>query len=58
MEQILNWFLANGKIILDIIAYIIAASSLIVKLTPTPQDDTILAKIVDFLKKLSLYKEQ
>jgi hypothetical protein len=43
--------------VLSIIAYIIAIASVIVKLTPDPKDDTVLAKIVAVLKVLSLYKD-
>ena len=58
IEQIINWFMVYGKMILDVIAYLVLAASIIVKLTPTPNDDTVLAKIVELLKKLALYKEQ
>lgn len=58
MEQVINWFLAYGKMIIDAIAYLIVAASIIVKLTPSPKDDTVLAKIIEILKKLALYKEQ
>jgi len=34
-----------------VIAYIIAAASIVVKLTPTLKDDTILLKIVKFVSK-------
>jgi len=58
LEQIINWFLTYGKMILDVIAYVIAAASIIVKITSTPKDDSFLASVIDILKKLSLYKEQ
>jgi hypothetical protein len=58
IEQIINWFMVYGKMILDVIAYLVLAASIIVKLTPTPNDDTVLAKIIEVLKKLALYKEQ
>jgi hypothetical protein len=58
MEQIINWFLAYGKMVIDAIAYLVLAASIIVKLTPAPQDDTILAKVIDILKKLALYKTE
>jgi hypothetical protein len=57
LEQIINWFLAYGKMIIDAIAYLVLAASIIVKLTPNPEDDTALANIIDLLKKLALYKE-
>jgi hypothetical protein len=58
MDQIIAWFLANGKLFLDIIFYAIAIASIIVKWTKTPKDDTFLAWLINILKKLSLYKEQ
>jgi hypothetical protein len=58
LNLIINWFVQNWVNILSIISYVIAAASLIVKLTPTPDDDTALAKLIDILKKLALYKEQ
>lgn len=56
LTDIINWFTTNWTVILNVIAYIIAAASLIVKLTPTPKDDTWLAHVIDVLKKLALYK--
>jgi SepF-like predicted cell division protein (DUF552 family) len=57
LEQIINWFVQNWQGILNFIAYVIAAASVVVKLTPTPEDDTVLAKVIDVLRKLALYKE-
>jgi hypothetical protein len=37
--------------ITTVVAYIIAIASIIVKLTPTPKDDAVLAKIIAFLSK-------
>ena len=39
------------------IASAVTIASVIVKLTPTPKDDTVLAKIIDVLKKIGLYKK-
>lgn len=33
---------------------VVMVSRIIVRLTPTPKDDTVLARIVDFLKALGL----
>jgi len=35
----------------DIVAYIIAIASIVVKLTPTPNDDAALKQIIDFLSQ-------
>lgn len=39
------------KSILDVVAYLIAGASIIVKLTPTIKDNEILEKIVKFIGK-------
>jgi len=54
MDQIMeiySWFIANWDSIVKVIAYIIAGATVIVKLTPTLKDDTILKTIVKFLGK-------
>ena len=42
---------SNKESIISVIAYVIAIASIIVKFTPSPKDDTILAKIKEFLSK-------
>ena len=37
--------------ICNVIAYVIAIASIAVKITPTPKDDAILAKVVAFVSK-------
>jgi len=51
IKDIIAFIIANKKEIVDVVAYVIALSSIIVKLTPTPKDDAILAKIVGFIGK-------
>ena len=52
MNLIRLWELRNyANEIGAIIAYIIAAASVIVKLTPTLKDNTVLLKIVKFVSK-------
>jgi cytochrome b subunit of formate dehydrogenase len=58
MDQIVNWFLTNWQTILLIINTAVLLLHYIVKLTKTQADDNWLAKVIEFLKKLSLYKEQ
>ena len=50
----MNWIHANAKEILAIIGAVVTVASLIVKLTPTPKDDAVLAKIIRVLSALSL----
>ena len=54
MEQVIDWFIANGKMLLDAGAYLIAAASIIVKLTPTQKDNVWFGKIMKLLSKVSL----
>jgi len=48
---IVTWFQANWGNIASVIAYIIAAASIIVKLTPTLKDDTVLLNVIKFISK-------
>jgi len=48
---IVAWFQANWVNILNIITGTIAVASIIVKLTPTLNDDSILLAIIKFLSK-------
>lgn len=54
LSDIVAWFSANGASIVAALGAIIIAARLIVKLTPTPADDTFLEKVVDFLKHVGL----
>jgi len=49
--EIIAWFKGNIGNITEVIAYIIAAASIIVKLTPTVKDDNILKGIIKFIGK-------
>lgn len=51
----INWIQTNGKDILAIIGGVVTVASIIVKLTPTQQDDAVLAKIISILAALSLF---
>ena len=50
MEAI-NWVVANWATVLQLISYVIAIATIIVKLTPTLADDNILLPIVKFIGK-------
>lgn len=55
---IVDWVVINWGLILNIVTYVIAISSIIVKWTPTQKDDEILGKIINILKVLSLNKKK
>ena len=52
--QIWNWITSNWTEIVAAVGGIVLAARIIVKLTPTPKDDSILEKIVNFLKSVGL----
>ena len=56
--NIIDWISTNWKSILDIIAYGVALASVVVKLTPNTNDDTILKKVIDILNALALNPER
>ena len=53
--QIWNWITSSWTEIVAAIGAVVIAARVIVKLTPTPADDTVLEKIVNFLKTLGLH---
>ena len=54
----MDWLVNNWQTVLLIITSIVTLASIIVKLTPTPADDAILAKVINFLKVVGLYKKE
>lgn len=50
----MNWIQNHGSELLQIIGAVVSLATLIVKLTPTGKDDTVLAKIIRILSALSL----
>lgn len=52
--QIWNWITANWQEIVAAVGGVVLAARVIVKLTPTPADDSVLEKIVNFLKTVGL----
>lgn len=50
-ERDMDWIMNNWQDVLSIVAYIVFAASVVVKLTPNKLDDTIVAKL---LKLISL----
>lgn len=49
--MIIDWLLTNWSNILEIVAYIISAATIIVQLTPTLKDDAFLKKVIQFIGK-------
>lgn len=49
------WITEHWKDILAVIGGIVTVASIIVKLTPTQKDDTVLEKIIKILAALSLF---
>lgn len=50
----MEWIQTNGKDILAIIGGVVSVVSIIVKLTPTSQDDRLLGRVIKVLSALSL----
>lgn len=50
----MTWIQMHGQEILQLIGAVVSAATLVVKLTPTPKDDALLAKVVKVLSALSL----
>jgi hypothetical protein len=55
--ELIQWGIANYKDLLLIVTGLVTVCSIIVKLTPTPKDDALLAKIMPFVEKLALNKK-
>ena len=51
MMEVITWFQTNWTKITEVIAYVIAIASIIVKVTPTLKDDNVLLGVVKFLGK-------
>jgi len=54
----MNWITENFTNIMAVVGAVIVLARVIVKLTPTPADDTWLEKIVSFLKTLGLHLDK
>lgn len=51
-----NWIVTNWPYILSIFCGVVVVASVIVKLTPTTKDDSVLGKIIAFLDHFSIVK--
>lgn len=51
----MEWIVAHWKDVLAVIGGVVTVCSLIVKLTPTPKDDAVLAKIIKVLAAIGIF---
>lgn len=51
----MNWITENFTNIMAVVGAVIVLARVIVKITPTPADDSILEKVVSVLKTLGLH---
>ena len=49
--MIIEWILTNWGIVIELYLALIGVASIVVKLTPTLKDDTILKEIIKFVGK-------
>jgi len=54
----MNWITENFTNIMAVVGAVIVLARVIVKLTPTPVDDTWLEKIVSLLRTLGLHLDK
>ena len=50
----MKYIMEHSGELLEILGAVVAVATLVVKLTPTTKDDTVLAKIINILSALSL----
>lgn len=55
MNNIISWTTENFASIVAVAGAVVMLARVIVKLTPTPADDSILEKVVSFLKAIGLH---
>jgi DUF1009 family protein len=53
--QIVNWVTSNWEALIALAGGVVILARVIVKLTPTPADDSVLEKVVNFLKGVGLH---
>jgi len=51
----MSWIINNWQEVVNAMAGVMIVARIIVKLTPSPEDDSLLAKFVDVLKALGLH---
>ena len=55
MNNIIPWVTENFASIVAVLGAVVILARVIVKLTPTPTDDSVLEKIIAFLKTVGLH---
>jgi hypothetical protein len=50
MKEVIAWVVANKEAVVGIVASTLGLLALIAKLTPSPRDDSVIAKIMGWLK--------
>ena len=55
MNNIISWATENFGSIVAVLGAVVILARLIVKLTPTPADDSILEKVISVLRTLGLH---
>lgn len=54
MSELIKWCTAHWDEVLAVIGGIVALATMIVKLTPTQKDDSVLASVIKFLAAFSI----
>lgn len=55
MNSLVQFVISHGDDLINLLVCIVLGARIIVKLTPTPADDSLLEKFVGFLKHLGLH---
>ena len=55
MSTLIQFVISHGDDLINLLVCIVLGARIIVKLTPTPADDSLLEKFVGFLKHLGLH---
>ncbi|NBO26168.1 MAG: hypothetical protein EBU96_05130 [Actinobacteria bacterium] len=56
--QIVNWITGHWETIVALVGGIVILARIIVKITPTPKDDSALEAVVNFLKGVGLHIDE
>jgi hypothetical protein len=56
--QIVTWVTSNWEAVIALVGGVVILARVIVKLTPTPADDSALEKVVNFLKGVGLHIDE
>lgn len=56
MKAFFDWIVENWAYIVSALAGVVFVSSVVVRLTPTTKDDSVLRKVISFLDHFSIFK--